>query len=203
MLRLARSCWPKRAATRTEHHLRALGTRLRREGAVGGSQTIHAILSAERSWLWHRLHCCSHRSGDSDRIRVVTRSAFDPVSRRQERVKSLDELWITRKERTDSTDDAWGVDGSRLEVFHDVQETVVDVWMVGELDLDLVEVAQRVVQDRLLTLALHLLLGALWLRSWRKGYEEVCLHWLRLGLRSWLYWTTGEDVARSRWSTQG
>ena len=91
--------------------------------------------------------------------------------------------------------------------------------MVGELHLDLVEVAQRIVQDWLLSLPLALLL-LLWLqcllllllRCWwwwwlarREGHEHARLHLLsgrrgRLSRR--LHGTAGEDVTRTAWRAE-
>lgn len=44
------------------------------------------------------LNCGSHRSCDSDRIRVTTSSALDSVAGRQERVEALDEVGMPREE---------------------------------------------------------------------------------------------------------
>lgn len=82
--------------------------------------------------------------------------------------------------------------------------------MVGELDFDLVEIAERVVQDRLLSLSLsltlplclaHLLLLLLLLSSlrllWSKWHQKT-----RLALCLWLDWTTAKDIARASRSTK-
>ena len=65
-----------------------------------------------------------------------------------------DELVIAVEELRDALDHARRVDLLSLEVFHDVEELVVDLGLVAELHLDLVEVQERVLD---LELAQHLL----------------------------------------------
>lgn len=33
-----------------------------------------------------------------------------------------------------------------LEIFHNIEESIIDVWLVGELDFNLVEVAEGILQ---------------------------------------------------------
>ena len=151
------------------------------------------------------MNCRSHGSGDSDRIRVVTSSTFDPVSRRQERVKSLDQLWIAGKQLADSSYDAWGVNSTTLEVLHYIQEAVVDVRVIGELDFDLIEIAQGIIENRLLSLRLalslpltltHLLLLCALRLSLSKRHEQSGRVACVLSL-SRLDWTSSEHIAGS------
>ena len=46
----------------------------------------------------------------------------------------------------------------RLEVFHDVEEFVVDIRIITELYFDLIKIAECIIQDRLLTLQLSITL---------------------------------------------
>jgi len=159
-----------------KHHLRL--TWLRREGTVSASHhAFCTVLLAQWPWLRHRLDCCAHGRRHPDRVRIVSSSAFNPVTWRQECVEALNQLWIARKQLTHPSDDAWSIDCAALEVLHYIQEAVVHVWMVRELDLDLVEIAERVVQDGLLSLTLslslaHLLLLLLLLSSLRLLWSE-------------------------------
>lgn len=70
----------------------------------------------------------------------------------------MDELRITSEEGAHSADYSRGVYGARFEVFHNIEEAIVDIRMVSELHLDLIEVAKRVIQDGLLSLPLALTL---------------------------------------------
>ena len=84
--------------------------------------------------------------------------------------------------------------------------------MICKLHLDLIEVTQRVVQDWLLALALTLgLLGnllllsglLLWVGCERHKHARLqLLSTWTLCLRSWLYWSTSEDISRTTWCTQ-
>lgn len=158
---LLRLSWCSRchhtAVTGTEHHLRALGAGLWGESTIRRSAaTLSAVLPTKRARLRHRLYCSAHRSGHSDGIWVVVGTALDPIAKRQEGIEALDELGVTCEQGADPTDDARGINCAALEVLHYVQEAVVHVRMVCKLHLDLVEVAQRVIQDRLLSLPLAL-----------------------------------------------
>lgn len=216
--------WTDGSTAGAEHHLCCLLAGLRCEGAVGGSSAVLDIaLPAQGSlWLGHRLDGCAHGCGHSDTIRIVVGTALNAIAGRQEGVEPLDEVWIPRKQRTDSTNDARGIDGTALEVLHDVEEAIVDVGVIGELDFDLVEVAQRVVQDGLLALPLALLLllvlahllwwrlllllGGLGLLAGREGHQHAVLHLLAsrwaLGLRGGLHWSASEDVTRPAWCAE-
>ena len=70
----------------------------------------------------------------------------------------MDELRITSEEGAHSADYSRGVYGARFEVFHNIEEAIVDIRMVSELHLDLIEVAKGVIQDWLLSLSLALTL---------------------------------------------
>ena len=120
------------------------------------------VLPAQWSRGGHIADCCAHWSGHADDIWIVTLAAFNPISRRQECVETLNQLWVASEELTNSTDHTWSIDGARFEVLHDVQESVIHIRVLSELDFHLVEVAEGVIQDGLLTLTLltlcHLLL---------------------------------------------
>lgn len=203
-----------RTPTRTESHLGALLAWLRSVCAIGASERLCVALLAQRPLRWHLVEAHAHRRRDPNGVRVVICAALDAIARRQERVKSLDQIWISGEEGTDSTNHPRRVDGAALEVLHDVEETVVHVWLVRKLHLHLVEIGQCVVQDRLLALALTLtLLGLLWrlllrsllrLRPRCEGHEHPLLHLLptrSLGLTRRLDCTTREDVLRTAWRT--
>jgi hypothetical protein len=156
------------------------------------------------------LYSCAHWSGDSDRVGVVTSSTFDPVSRRQERVKSLDQLGIAGKQLADSSYDAGGVDSTTLEVLHYIQEAVVDVRVIGELDFDLIEIAQGVIENRLLSLRLalsltltlaHLLLLRALRLSLSKRHEQCGCVACVLGLGR-LDWPSSEHAVGSLWTAK-
>lgn len=136
-------------------------------GSEQGSFLIVSVLCRSRgarrnrSRCWHGLDCCSHRRRYADSVRIVARAALDSVTRRQEGVEALNKLGVTGEEGRDTFDDARCVNtvssqhlrrvgcGDRhirpaFEVLHDVQESVVNIWVVDKLDLDLVEVAQGI-----------------------------------------------------------
>lgn len=162
----------------------------------------------------------TRRSSNSDGVRIVICTTLNPIARRQERVKALYEVGVAREERADSADYAGRVYGATLEILHDVQESIVHVWMLRELDLHLVKIAQSVVEDGLLPLALSLglALGLSWLSlllrrllltlllllryrlCWWEGHQQTWLHlllsWRTLTLGCWKDWTT-EDVSRA------
>lgn len=154
----------------------------------------------------------AHGGRHPDRVRIVVRTTFDAVARRQESVEPLDEVRVAREQRADSADHAGRINGAALEILHDIEEAVVNVWLVGELHLHLVEIRQGVVEDRLLALALSLpltlpllLLGLLLrrllgLRTRCEGHQHPRLHLLpsrcrRLGRR--LDGTAREDIRRA------
>ena len=193
----------------THDHLRALA-RLRSVGTVCTPHTFTALLSTQWAWLGHRLHGRSHWSSDSDRIRVVASSTFDPVSRRQERVESLDQLGIAGKQLADSSNYAWSVDGATLKVLHYIEEAIVNVRVISELYFDLIKIAQGVVENGLLTLSLslsltltltHLLLLRTLRLSLSKGHEQSGCVACVLSL-SRLDWTSSEHVVGSLWTTK-
>lgn len=163
-------------AARAHYHLVALAW-LRRVSAVRAPHALTSFLTAEGSWLGHRLDCCAHGSGHSDGVRIVASSTFDAVTRRQESVKSLNQFGITSEKLADSANYTRSVDGAALKVLHYIEEAVVNVRVVGELDLDLIEIAQGIVEDRLLALTLALTLSHLLLLlrlrlSWGKRHEQ-------------------------------
>lgn len=43
-----------------------------------------------------------------------------------------------------AVNDAWCIDCLSLEFFHHIKETVVNVWLVRELNLDLIKITQRI-----------------------------------------------------------
>ena len=53
----------------------------------------------------------------------------------------MNEVGITSKKGRHALNDARSVNGTALEVLHDVQEAVVDIGMIGELYFDLIKVA--------------------------------------------------------------
>jgi hypothetical protein len=53
----------------------------------------------------------------------------------------LNQVGITSEKGRHAFNDARGVNGTALEVLHDVQEAVVDIGMIGELYFDLIKVA--------------------------------------------------------------
>ena len=203
MLLLTRRSWPHRTPTRTEHHLRALRTRLRRERPIHRPQPLMSVLPAKRARLRHMIRSRALRRRDVYRSRVFTSTALDAIPRRQKGVEALDELRITREEIADPANNTRRIYRTGLEVLHDVEEFVVDVWVIRELDFHLVEITQCVVQNRLLPLTLtHLLLCDLRLSSRREWHEQAGLHLLSRLRLSGLNWTTSEDIARSNWRTK-
>ena len=178
----------ERSSARTEHHLRTL-TRLWSDGPIRRSAAIVlSILPTQWTRLRHSADCGAHRCCYSYRVRVIISTAFYTVSRRQECIEPLNEFRIARKQGADPANYAWSIYGTALEVFHDVEEAIVHVWNFSELDFDLIEIAESVVQDWLLSLALTLALG-LWLvgllllsRLWVlivvEGHEHASLHLL-------------------------
>jgi hypothetical protein len=64
---------------------------------------------------------------------VVDHVRFDLVARWQKSVEAENQIAVAGKELRDATNDAAGVDGVRFEVFHDVQELVVNLWLVLKL----------------------------------------------------------------------
>ena len=53
----------------------------------------------------------------------------------------MNQVGITSEKGRHAFNDARSVDGTALEVLHDVQEAVVDIGMIGELYFDLIKVA--------------------------------------------------------------
>ena len=98
--------------------------------------------------------------GDADGVRITwVGGDVDPVAGGEEGVEALYEGGVAVEEHGDAVDDAGGVDPGgmqqgggegrgdlhlALEVLHDVEEVVVHVGLVVELDLDCIEVAERV-----------------------------------------------------------
>jgi hypothetical protein len=64
---------------------------------------------------------------------VVDHVRFDLVARWQKSVEAENQIAVAGKELRDATNDAAGVDGVRFEVFHDVQELVVNLGLVLKL----------------------------------------------------------------------
>lgn len=76
----------------------------------------------------------------------------------------MNQVWIAGEQRRHAFDDAGGVDASdavsmlagmriihirsALEIFHDIQESIVHIRVVGKLDLDLIEIAERVLFEK-------------------------------------------------------
>lgn len=66
---------------------------------------------------------------------IGTCVTFDTVSRREKSVESLDERRMGMEQGRDAVDYARGIDSLAFEFLHDVEETVVNVGLVGKLDL--------------------------------------------------------------------
>jgi hypothetical protein len=194
----------RRTTARTQHHLRALPW-LWRVCTVRSS----ALLSAQWSWLRHRLHGRTHGRGNSDRVRIISSATLDSITRWQECVEALNELRISSKELADSANHTRSIDSATLKVLHNVQKAVVDIRMIGKLNLDLIQIAQSVVQNWLLTRRLAhlllclllLLLSGLCLRPRSKRHEHAWLArlcWWSLSLLCDWHRPTSKDVARPR-----
>ena len=56
----------------------------------------------------------------------------------------MNEVGITSKKGRHALNDARSVDGTALEVLHDVKELVVHIWMICKLDFHLIKITQRV-----------------------------------------------------------
>lgn len=120
----------------------------------------------------------------------------------------MNQIWVARKQLADATNNSRCINCAAFKVFHDIQKSVVYVRLVGKLDLHLVEIAQRVIQDRLLALSLALslsllssllLLSGLLLCGRSEGHEHAGLQLLpawTLRLPSWLDRTASEDIGR-------
>lgn len=85
-------------------------------------------------------------------------TTLDAIPVGQEGVEALDQIRIAGKERADSSNNTRCVDCAALEVLHNVQEAIVHVRLISKLHLDLIQIAQGIIQDGLLALALCLLL---------------------------------------------
>lgn len=55
------------------------------------------------------LDCGSHGGGDSDSIRVITSSAFNSISRGQESIETLNQIWVPSEQLRNTVDDAGGI----------------------------------------------------------------------------------------------
>ena len=107
-------------SVRTESGLRGLRCRLRRVRSIRVTERLSVALLTQRSNWRHLVKADSCWRRDSDRVRIIVRATFNAVAGRQERVETLDELGISRKERTDPANHARSIYGAALEVFHDV-----------------------------------------------------------------------------------
>jgi hypothetical protein len=116
---------------------------------------------------------CGCSDGDKIALAGI-QAALDAIARGQEGVEALDEAGMATEEGGNPLDDARGIYGLALElkrrrrkesraisarwtrmravsemslatyVFHDIEETIVDIGMLCELDLDLVQVGERI-----------------------------------------------------------
>ena len=66
------------------------------------------------------------------------------VSRWEKSVEAHDELRVASEEAGNASNDSGRVDALALKLLHDVEEVVVDLWLVAKLELDLVQVGERV-----------------------------------------------------------
>ena len=153
----------------TELGLRALDTMLRslllllplstplREQRLVSCRTVAILVSASSD----RLDRGSHRCSNSDCIGIVARAALDTIARRQKSIKPLDKIRVPGEKLRHSVYDARSVNtvplladfqsldptgGIRLtlEVFHNIKESVVNIWLIVELDFDLVEIGESI-----------------------------------------------------------
>ena len=124
--------------------------------------------SDARGHLWlDTAHCTSH-TDTTQRLRRRARgrsyrdkvafifidAALNAVARRKERVEALDQARLAAEKRRHPLNHARRVDRLTLKlrqkellhthVFHNIQKAVVYVRMISELDLDLVQVRQRI-----------------------------------------------------------
>lgn len=128
----------------------------------GGRRTIQLNSSPT---LADGMNCRPGRSRDSYTIRIVLQATFNSISRWQKRIEALDKVRVSREQLRDAANHARSIDtiiqsepqtssifevksnsDLRLafEIFHDVKKSVIDVWLLRELDFDLIQVAQRV-----------------------------------------------------------
>lgn len=90
-----------------------LSTTLREDGRITPSRPMAiALVSA----TGNRLNRCAHGGCDSDCIRVISSTTFDPITGRQESVKSLDEIRVTSEELRDAVDHSRCVDSTSVNV---------------------------------------------------------------------------------------
>jgi len=159
----------KTAIVRREHWFLAFGpwrSVLLRPGTPLGGLVVGALMlgrgisinsiatgSRQRSRSRHGRNHCAHGRGHSDCVRVAVCATFDLIAWRQEGIEALNQVRITGEQGRHAFNDPWGIDCTALEVLHDIKEAVVHVRVVGKLYFHLIQVAQGVVQNRLLALA--------------------------------------------------
>src|ERR1700760_2484803 len=95
---------------------------------------------------------CSHWGSYANCIRVIVKAALNSVTRRKEGVKSLNQSRIASKELRDSLYDSWSINSATLELLHYIKKSIVHIGVLRKLALNLVQVAESIVQDRLLRL---------------------------------------------------
>mmetsp|Transcript_71794 Transcript_71794/g.119457 ORF Transcript_71794/g.119457 Transcript_71794/m.119457 type:complete len:412 (+) Transcript_71794:972-2207(+) len=95
---------------------------------------------------------------------VLVITELDLVTRWQERVEAEDQLAMAVKELEHTVYDTRGVDALRLELFHNIKELIVDVWLFLKFHLHLVKVCKCI---------FHLQLPV---RRERTGWS-TCGHW--------------------------
>lgn len=69
---------------------------------------------------------------------------FDFVTWRQECIKTDNQLGMAFEEIRDARNYSRSVDTLRFELFHNVKEIIVNLWLIPELVLDLVKIRESV-----------------------------------------------------------
>ena len=73
-------------------------------------RTMHDCVWKSTTSASNGLDCCSHRSGHSNCIRVVTGTTLDAITRRKESVESLNEIRMPCEELRNSVDHSRRID---------------------------------------------------------------------------------------------
>lgn len=81
---------------------------------------------------------------------------FNLVSRWKKRVEPHNEIRVTLKELRHPADYAWGVNTLRFKLLHNIQEVIVDLWLIAKLELYLIQVRQSILHLESLELLLAL-----------------------------------------------
>lgn len=117
---------------------------------LAGRSTYRDVLN--RNTMWGDvvdLTWCGH-------VDQIVGLNLDLISRWQEGVKTHNEVWVAFEKLGHTVDDPRSVYALRLELFHNIKEIIINLWLIPKLQFHLIQIGQGIFNLQSLKLLLSL-----------------------------------------------